>query len=368
MMSISRTLALYMGRQYLFWVTCVFLTLMAIVAMFDMVELMRRASSKEEIGTSVVIRMALFKLPHLVQEMLPFAVLLGGMMCFWRLAKANELIVSRAAGVSAWQFLAAPILLTFLIGVVVITTFNPFAAAMRSHYETLEGKYFNADRAEFTVSETGVWLRQGRQDAKAVIHAGKVRGGGNTAVLEDVVIFQLQGEADRFMGRIDAATAVLRDGYWELSEVSLSSPSGETRTVDVYRYATELTTEGIQDSFASADTLSFWELPKFIGTMEEAGFNATVHRLYLHSLLATPALLCAMVLVAAIFSIKVSRRSSTGMMIVGGVTSGFVLYFFTNIVHALGLSMSVPAVFAAWMPAGVATILGITALLHLEDG
>ena len=79
-------------------------------------------------------------------------------------------------------------------------------------------------------------------------------------------------------------------------------------------------------------------------------------------------LLCAMVLIAAIFSIKTSRLSSTGMKIVGGVVSGFLLYFLTDVVHALGLSASIPAVFAAWMPAGVAMMLGITAILHLEDG
>ncbi|HBM12746.1 MAG TPA: hypothetical protein DD390_08625, partial [Rhodospirillaceae bacterium] len=117
-------------------------------------------------------------------------------------------------------------------------------------------------------------------------------------------------------------------GYWELYDAYISVPDEATRHVDVYRLATELTIEGIQDSFASADTLSFWELPKFISSMEQAGFNANAHRLYLNSLLSMPVLLCAMVLIAAIFSIRVSRRSSTGMMIIGGVISGFLLYFF----------------------------------------
>lgn len=366
-MNISRTLSVYMGRQFLFWLTCVFLTLLAIVAMFDIVELLRRASGKQEVSTDVLVQMSLLKLPHLVQDMLPFAVLLGGMLCFWKMAKANELVISRAAGVSAWQFLLAPLVITFMAGIMLITAFNPFAAAMRSQYETMESKYLGKNKTEFAVSETGVWLRQGRQDARAVVHARTVVGSGDEARLEDVIVFQLEGD-DKFVGRIDADTAILRQGYWELQNAFVSTPGGDTKQTEVYRLATELTMEGIQDSFASADTLSFWELPKFIGTMEEAGFNATAHRLYLHSLLATPALLCAMVLVAAIFSIKVSRRSSTGMMIIGGVVSGFVLFFFTNVVQALGLSMSIPAVFAAWMPAGVAMMLGITALLHLEDG
>ncbi|NMM46289.1 LPS export ABC transporter permease LptG [Rhodospirillaceae bacterium KN72] len=366
-MRIPAIFSLYLSRHFLLWLAGVFATLLAIVAMFDIVELLRKGSAKEEVTTEVLIQMSLLKLPHLVQDMLPFAVLLGGMMCFWRLARANELVVARAAGVSAWQFLTAPIIITFITGVLLVTIFNPFAAAMRANYEAMESKYLGKNRAEFAVSETGVWLRQGSQDEQDVIHADKVVGAGDAATLEDVVVLELEA-GDRFVGRIDAANAVLRNGYWELNSAYLSQPGADTRFVETYRLGTNLTMKGIQDSFASADTLSFWELPRFIGTMEEAGFNANAHRLYLHSLLATPVLLCAMVLIAAIFSIRTSRRSSTGMMVVGGVLSGFLLYFFTNVVHALGLSMSIPAEFAAWTPAGVSTMLGVTALLHLEDG
>lgn len=362
-----KTLSTYMSRQFAFWLASVFVTLMAIVAMFDVVELLRRASGKQDVTTDVLVQMSLLKLPHLVQDMLPFAVLLGGMMCFWRLARSNELVIARAAGMSAWQFLTAPLTITFLIGVVLVTTFNPFAAAMRSHYETLEGRYLGSDRAELAVSDTGVWLRQGNEDSQAVIHAERVVGSGDAARLDNVMILQLEGE-DRFAGRIDADAATLRPGYWELTNAFISEPESGTDEVGVYRLATELTMEGIQNSFASADTLSFWELPKFIGTMEDAGFSANAHRLYLHSLVATPALLCAMVLIAAIFSIRPSRRSSTGALILGGVTCGFLLYFFTNVVHALGLSQSIPAELAAWAPAGVSMMLGVTALLHLEDG
>jgi lipopolysaccharide export system permease protein len=50
------------------------------------------------------------------------------------------------------------------------------------------------------------------------------------------------------------------------------------------------------------------------------------------------------------------------------VLTGFILYLFTDIVFALGLSDSIPVTLAAWTPAGVATLLGLATLLHLEDG
>jgi len=118
----------------------------------------------------------------------------------------------------------------------------------------------------------------------------------------------------------------------------VANAKGFSEKIATYRLPTKLTGEKIQDSFASADSLSFWALPDFIETLDEAGFNSTTHQLRLHALLSTPILLCAMVLVAATFSIQVNRRASAFHMVLGGIACGFLLYLLTNVVHALELS------------------------------
>jgi lipopolysaccharide export system permease protein len=115
--------------------------------------------------------------------------------------------------------------------------------------------------------------------------------------------------------------------------------------------------------------MSFWQLPAFIAFFEKAGFAAAKHRMYLQSLLASPLLYCAMVLIAAIFSLKPNMRSG-GLLrrVGGGVGSGFCIYFFSKIVYAFGLSSTLPQSLAAWSPAIVAGLIGMTGLFHLEDG
>jgi lipopolysaccharide export system permease protein len=132
--------------------------------------------------------------------------------------------------------------------------------------------------------------------------------------------------------------------------------------------ATNLTRDKILDSFAPPETISFWSLPGFIELLTEAGFSAVRHKLQLHRLLATPVLLAAMVLLAASFSLRPQRRGRVGLVILSGVLAGFLLYFLSNFVFALGLSGRIPVVLAAWTPAGVSVMLGIATLLHLEDG
>jgi len=114
--------------------------------------------------------------------------------------------------------------------------------------------------------------------------------------------------------------------------------------------------------------MSFWDLPGFINLLEQSGFSAQRHRLHFNILLARPFLFSAMVLVAATFSLRMQRRGGTTLLIVSGVASGFLLYFLSNIVFALGISAKLPVLLAAWTPTGVAMIFGTSMLLHLEDG
>ena len=75
-----------------------------------------------------------------------------------------------------------------------------------------------------------------------------------------------------------------------------------------------------------------------------------------------------MTLIAATFTLRHVRRGGTTYIIAGGVLTGFVFYFFSDLVFALGLSDSIPVTLAAWTPSGVTTLLGLAMLLHLEDG
>src|SRR3546814_1670074 len=107
----------------------------------------RRAAGKDEATIGVGLQMSLLKLPHLMEQILPFAVLFGAMLAFWRLARVNEVVVARAAGVSVWQFLLPAIGIALTLGVIHITIFNPVASVLLLKFEQLESRYLEIGRA-----------------------------------------------------------------------------------------------------------------------------------------------------------------------------------------------------------------------------
>jgi lipopolysaccharide export system permease protein len=374
----SPVLSVYVGWQYFVHVMSVLLILLGIIFLFDFIELMRRASSRPDVEIPLVAQMTLMRLPHLGMRIVPFGILFGGMACFWRLSRYQELVVARAAGASVWQIIMPTLVVSMMLGLFQTGLLNPLSSFMLTRYEVLENRYFRGITNSLDISGSGIWLRQGSAEGQDVIHAKKVFQQGIDVELTDVTIYRFDPD-EKFRERLDSKFAQLGEGFWYLQDVwvhSIDSNSleiGETKKgysafLEEYFIDTDLTLRKIQDSFASPETMSFWSLPEFIGVLENSGFSALRHKLHFQSLLSVPFLLCAMVLISAAFSLRLTQRSGAGFLIVGGVTAGFLLFVFSDITRALGLSESIPVLLAAWSPAGVSILLGLALLFHLEDG
>ena len=363
----SPTISSYILRQFLLWFLVMFGTMVAVFGLIDAVELLRRGSGRPDATASVITSMALLRTPFLAQEAIPFAVMFGGIFTFLKLTRNHELVVVRAAGVSVWQFLTPPLVAAIVLGVINVTVLNPLSAIMLSQFEELEGRYLTGRSSLLAVSSQGIWLRQNgpNGNSQTVIHAARVQP--DELLLQDVIVFEF-GRDDKFVSRVDAKSARLLDGKWDISEAWLTRPSRAGVFVARHELPTDLTADKIQESFASPETVAFWKLPRFIRVLEETGFSPVAHRLQFHALLAEPLLLAAMVLIAAAFSLRLTRRGGTLLLVGAGVLVSFFLFLLTNVVQALGLGASVPVILAAWTPAGVCLMAGVTMLLHLEDG
>jgi lipopolysaccharide export system permease protein len=362
----ARTLSAYIARQFFAWFCGVFGTMVGVTFLLDYIELIRRGGTRPLATWGTLLEMAALKLPYTAQHVMPFAILFGTMLAFWRLTRSNELIVARAAGVSVWEFLTPAILVALLVGIVTVTLFNPIAAAMQASYEKLDNRILRRISDPLSLSHAGLWLRQSdAAGGQIIIHGEKLTS--PALLLRNVSVFFLN-RLSRFSSRIEARTASLDNGYWTIEDGQRFRPGEPPESVRELRLPTSLSAGKIEESFASPDTMSFWELPGFIALLEQSGFSAQRHRLHFNILLAQPFLFCAMVLVAATFSLRMQRRGGAVMLIVSGVAAGFLLYFLSDFVLALGLSAKIPVLLAAWTPAGVSMIFGASMLLHLEDG
>ena len=355
------TLGRYFARRFFATIVAVFAAVFALIYAIDIVETLRRSGDTPSATAPLMAWLSLLHTPIVAQQALPFAVLLGSMISFLNLTRKLELVVARAAGVSVWQFIAPPVMIAVAIGIGFTTLYNPLSTSMKRQANRIEAKLFGAQAS----GSAGVWIRQKSVDGDAVLHADGREDAKDALIGVQVFSFDSSGA---FAERVDATDATLEDGYWRLTDAKVVTPGFDTLATSVYLLATTMTQADISQAFSAPETVSFWALPELVEETRRAGLDPTAYSLQYQELLALPALLAAMVLVAACFSLRFFRMGGVQRMVSGGVLAGFVLYVATKLVNDLGGVGFFSATVAGWSPAVVGCLFGVYVLLHQEDG
>jgi lipopolysaccharide export system permease protein len=340
----------------------------SVMVLVQFVDLSRTIGVRADVNAGDLLGLTLLKAPSVIEVLLPFVFLGGGISAYVGLNRRSELVAMRAAGVSAWRFIMPSATAAFIIGILAVVAINPIAAALSTRFET--------DRAKIMASYLGdvpkdVWLRQGDERTQIVIHAktrdtvqGEVR-------LRGVSLFVYQknkfGQPE-FKRRLEAAEAVLRPGFWQLKDVREATAGESSVQSDSLSIRSTLDSEAAVERFASPDTIAFWKLPAAIKQTEDSGFSASGYRLRFQQLLSTPLMFAAMAVLAAAFSLRLVRLGGLAGLVGAGVALGFVVFFFNQLSGALGRADIIPLFAAAWAPAAVALLSGLTLLCYTEDG
>jgi lipopolysaccharide export system permease protein len=363
---IARTLSRYFGLLFLKSVTGTFFGVVTLAAMIDYVELLRRSSDWPKATALILAEISVFRVPQLSERIMPFAVLVGAMSCYLTLSRRLELVVARAAGVSAWQFIAPSMVAAFLFGVVATTIYNPMAAVMHERSKNLEAEMMG-ETPSSTIRESsgGFWVRQRSAEGAAVINAKSSREQG--AQLGSVSVYTFDND-NEFRERIEAKTATLEQGYWRFDDARIYASGSPPTIVNTYRLATNLTPEQVRESFATPETVPFWQLPAYIELADRAGLVAAGYRLQYQLLLSRPFLLTAMVLLAASVSLRFFRFGGVQKMVLGGISAGFLLFVLSKFTEDMSKSELLSPAMAAWIPVVIGSLTGFVVLLHQEDG
>jgi lipopolysaccharide export system permease protein len=358
------------------------------IVLVDVVEQMRTVGSRTPIPVSTAFSLTMMKTPGLIMETLPFAMLVGSILCFSQLSRRSEIPAFRAAGVSAWRFLGPAMVLAFLLGVLMVTLIDPLATRLNEQFETTRERLLNPNAAANPETADGVWLSQGditagaptngtgsvtqqNPDGQAIISAKRVVGRGEA--LEDVTFYYFApgrlGTEDReFTHRIDADRAVLTSGFWQLEGVVENRARGEVTRTDKLAVPTNLRNDTLLQRFASAKTIPFWDLPDFIRDGRNAGMEVDDYVLKFHTLLATPVMMLAMSLIGAVVCLRLARSGGLTQLIGAGALAGFVLFFATRVAAGMSSAGAAPPEAAAWCPPLFALFSVLTILAHNEDG
>ncbi|MBY4891609.1 LPS export ABC transporter permease LptG [Rhodobacteraceae bacterium N5(2021)] len=362
-------LHLYIARRFLMAFGIVTAVFVAILLPIDMADQLRGLNEGE--GFTAVLQLALLNLPRSLMGLLPLFVMLATLLLFLGLARTSELVVVRAAGRSALAAAASPVVVALIIGGLALALLNPLVASTARQFELTRAQMTGGESRTVSLTQGGLWLRQGTGSEQTVIRARATNSDGTHLFDASFFTFDANG---LLLERMDAREAVLERGAWDLADVrrwpiaGSDNAEADARTFAVLTLPSTLTAEQIRDSFGNPETVSIFDLPGFIRQLNDAGFAALQHRTWFQMQLSSPLVMAAMVLIGAGFTMRHTRFGKTGVMVLAAILLGFGVVFIRRFAEVLGETGQVSVTLVAWTPPIAAILLALGFLLHTEDG
>jgi lipopolysaccharide export system permease protein len=342
-----------------------FLTgIVALIFIADFTQVNERFSGLAGYTAVLGLTIAALRVLMIFQQTLPFIALFASMAMLIQLNRKYELVIARAAGLSAWQFLLPLCASAFLFGIACVAVINPLAAnsfALAEEYQSSLTSQKSGASGALLVP----WFRQSLPEGDVIIGAKAILNDG--LELTKPVFIKLNPNG-AIISRIDGSNAILGTNEWVISDAVESKQGSPSISLSKVRIATNFTRELIQERLLSPEMIPVFDLPQKIAVAKALGYPANNLLMQFYSVLALPALLVVMTLIASTVTLKFVRFGQSAKMILGGILAGFMLYVVTVLVKAFGGAGIVPPVLAAWLPVMLGFLFGVSFLLHTEDG
>lgn len=363
---IGWTLGRYFFIRY-FKITCYFFGGIFILAfLIDFTENSGRLSHLSHYTAKDTFFISVLRIPFIMQQLIPFIALFSAMVMLISLNRKFELVVTRSIGVSAWQFLMPACFGAFLFGLFSILFINPLAAWGFSQAEKMMTEWRSNNVLTSSFQNIRIpWLTQQTSSGRTTIGAKSISDEGLSLIEATFVQYNDDATVKNW---INTKKATLTNGVWLLTNGTIYKIGHPPERFTTFQIKTNLKPEFLTERLVNPATIPFYQLPKKIMIARSFGYSANNFDMYLQSLIALPALLVAMTLIAATVSLNFTRFGQSGMLILGGVLAGFGLYIISVLVQAFGNAGYIPPIIAAWTPVVIALFLGISFLLHKEDG
>lgn len=350
------TLPVYLLKLMAGRILTALLVLVGILQILDLLDVTTDILDRD-LGAAGVGYYALLRLPRLIEQAAPLAVLAGSLFAFGKLAGDSAVTAMRSTGVSAYRLTMMAIPAALMIALAQLTIGMVIAPS--------------------TDARLGEWWQASTpNDPSKVIDPVTFRVGDEIVVavprdpdgrsLEKVTIYRRDAEG-RLTQRTTAQAAIYEDGRWRLIEPRFESLGANNVLESGARsqdWSETLTPGDVRTLAMGQTTVTAAEASRALAgglsTRPRTFYDTQIQRAW-----AAPVACIVMMLLAAPAGLA-NFRGGGATLIVQCLAAGLLFLVFDGAFTALGENGAAPPVLAAWAAPSMFAALAMTILLYLE--
>ena len=307
------------------------------------------------------IYLSLLNSPSIIFEMLPFIFLLTTQFFFIKLFNIDEIQIFKYSGLKNTVILKLLGLLTFFMGLLIITLFYNLSSKLQNHYLQLKNQFSKNDEYLAVINKNGLWIKDIVNDEINIINSSKIDN--NFLINTFITKFNKNYE---IIQNIKSEKIDIKNKKWLIHEGTVFE-NNTSKKINQIEFHSNFDLKKIESLFSNLSSLSIIKLVKLRENYKLLNYSIVEVDMQIYKIITYPIYLTLMTILAAITMFNTKKIKKTTVKITIGLFLSVIIYYIINFFNVMGVTEKISLITAICVPFIMLTMANILMISRINE-
>ena len=289
--------------------------------------------------------------PTFIFEMFPFIFLISTQLFFITLFNNNQLSIFKYSGLKNSKILFIISLMSFILGILIITLFYSFSSSLKNFYLDLKTNYTSDGKYLAVITKNGLWIKDVIDDKILIINSVKI----DQNYLIDAYISEFNKNFE-IKRNIVSPKIDISNKNWIIYDAKVFDKNKKQK-FETLEIKTNFDYLLFKTLFSNLSSLSILELLELRKNYKSLNYSIIEIDIQLLKLISFPIYLCLMTILSSIIMMSTKEFKKFNFKISIGLFFSVVIYYLFNFFNVLGKTEKIDLFSSVLLPIVLLTII-----------
>jgi len=307
------------------------------------------------------IYLSLLNSPSIIFEMLPFIFLLTTQFFFIKLFNNDEIQIFKYSGLKNTVILKLLGLLTFFMGLLIITLFYNLSSKLQNHYLQLKNQFSKNDEYLAVINKNGLWIKDIVNNEINIINSSKIDN--NFLINTFITKFNKNYE---IIQNIKSEKIDIKNKKWLIHDGTVFE-NNTSKKIKLAEFHSNFDLKKIESLFSNLSSLSIIKLVKLRENYKLLNYSIVEVDMQIYKIITYPIYLTLMTILAAITMFNTKKIKKTTVKITIGLFLSVIIYYIINFFNVMGVTEKISLITAICVPFIMLTMANILMISRINE-
>ena len=236
-------------------------------------------------------------------------------------------------------------MLSFLIGIIIVTIFYNLSSNLKFSYLDIKNSYAKDNKYLAVITENGIWIKDEKKGVTSIINAKTLKG----EYLTNVDIVQFDKDFN-FIQNISTNEILIKDKVWKFKKALINTELVSNQKVDEYKLDTNINFNDINSLFSNLKSLSILELNELKKKYDDINYSSIEVNSAIQKIISFPFYLMLMTILSSTIMMNIKQNKTKIFHLIFGILISVIIYYLSFFFEELGKNEQVPIAVSIWIP------------------